>query len=212
MMKGITFGDIHSCDDLNLVLSKVVIPPAVVKTNFVDIPGGDGSVDLTEALGEVRYKDRECSFTFTVFPSDDFEEKKTEVSNLLNGRRCKIILDKDPDYYWDGRCSIDSYASDKKINKIVVKATVSPYKLNVNLTKIIVPAGNNVVRTLLNGRKTVVPTITNTADATIIFGGNTYTINPGTHRILNIELVEGGNVVTVTSTGDVEFTYQEGDL
>ena len=212
MMKGMTFGDIHSYRDLNLVLSKVVIPPAAVKTNFVDIPGGDGSVDLTEALGEVRYKDRECSFTFTVFPSDDFEEKKREVSNLLNGRRFKIILDKDSGYFWNGRCSVDGYASDKKINTIVVKATVSPYKLKVNLTKIIVPAGNEVNRMLLNSRKTVVPTITSTANATIIFGGNTYTINPGTHRILNIELVEGGNDVTVTSTGDVEFTYQEGDL
>lgn len=212
MMKGMTFGDIHSYRDLNLVLSKVVIPPAAVKTNFVDIPGGDGSVDLTEALGEVRYKDRECSFTFTVFPSDDFEEKKREISNLLNGRRFKIILDKDSGYFWNGRCSVDSYASDKKINTIVVKATVSPYKLKVNLTKIIVPAGNEVNRMLLNSRKTVVPTITSTTTATIIFGGNTYTINPGTHRILNIELVEGGNDVTVTSTGDVEFTYQEGDL
>lgn len=212
MMKGITFGAVHSYKDLNLVLSKVVIPPATVKTQFVDIPGGDGSVDLTEALGEVRYKDRECSFTFTVFPSDDFEEKKREVSNLLNGRRFKIILDKDPGYYWDGRCSIDSYASDKKINQIVVKATVSPYKLKADVTKIIVPAGNNVTRILLNSRKTVVPTITNTAEATIIFGGNTYKINPGTHRVLNIEMVQGGNTVTVTSTGDVVFTYQEGDL
>lgn len=212
MMKGIQFNNLHSYYDMNLVLSKVVIPPAAVKTNFVDIPGGDGSVDLTEALGKVRYKNRECSFTFTVFPSDDFEEKKTEVSNLLNGKRFKIILDKDPDYYWDGRCSIDSYASDKKINKIVVKATVSPYKLKTTVTKIIVQAGNDVVKTLLNGRKTVVPTITNTAEATIIFDGNTHKINPGIHRILNIELVEGGNEVTVTSTGDVEFTYQEGDL
>ena len=212
MMKGMTFGNVHSYKDLNLVLSKVDIPPAAVKTNFVDIPGGDGSVDLTEALGEVRYKDRECSFTFTVFPSDDFEEKKREVSNLLNGRRFKIILDKDPGYFWNGRCSIDNYASDKKINQIVVKATVSPYKLKVNLTKVIVPAGNKVGRMLPNSRKTVIPTITNVADATVVFGGNTYDINPGTHRILNIELVEGGNDMTVTSTGDVEFTYQEGDL
>lgn len=211
-MKGIAFGNVHSYKDLNLVLSEVVIPPAAVKTTFVNIPGGDGSVDLTEALGEARYKDRECSFTFTVFPSDDFEEKKRRISNLLNGRRFKIILDKDPGYYWDGRCSVNSYASDKRINKIVVKATVAPYKLKVNLTNTIVPAGNKVVRLLPNSRKTVVPTITNTADAIIIFGDNTYEINPGTHKLLGIELVEGGNEVTVTSTDNVKFTYQEGDL
>lgn len=212
MMKGIWFDNIHSYDDLNLILSSVNIPPAAVRTNFVDIPGGDGSVDLTEALGEVRYKDRECTFTFTVFPHDDFEEKKQEVSNLLNGRRCKIVLDKDPDYYWLGRCVINEYASDKNLHKVVVKATVAPYKLKTNQTSMTIPAGKNVTGSLWNGRKTVVPTITNTAEATVIFGGVEHELSAGTHKILNIELVEGINAVVVTSTAPVKFTYQEGDL
>lgn len=212
MMKGVSFNDVHSYEDLNLVLSKVEIPPAKVKTNFVDIPGGNGTVDLTEALGEPKFNDRECSFTFTVFPGDDFEEKKREISNLLNGRRCRIVVDKDPDYYWDGRCSINEYASDKNVHQIVVGATVAPYKLKHAVTKVIVPAGEAVVRTLLNSRKTVVPTITNTEDATITFGGNSYEIEAGVHRILNIELVAGENQVTVTSSEEVEFVYQEGDL
>lgn len=211
-MKGISFGRIHSYYDLNLVLSNVNIPPASVKTNFVDIPGGNGTVDLTEALGEAKFNDRECTFTFTAFPSDDFEEKKQEISNLLNGKRCKIIVDKDPDYYWDGRCSINEYASDKNIHQVVVGAIVAPYKLKHAVTKVIVPAGERVVKTLQNARMTVVPTITNTANATIVFNGNTYEIEAGVHRILNIELVSGKNQVMVTSTADVEFTYQEGDL
>lgn len=211
-MNGISFDDVHSFEDLHLVLSKVSIPPATVKTNFVDIPGGNGSVDLTEALGEVKFYDRECSFTFTVFPYDDFEQKKTEVSNLLNGQRKKICLDKDPGYYWDGRCSIDEYASDKNLHRIVVGATVAPYKLKPDVTKVIVPSGEAVVRTLMNSRKTVVPTITNTASAVIVFGGKTYEISAGVHKILNIELTAGENQVIVTSTGNVEFVYQEGDL
>ena len=211
-MKGIWFDNIHSYNNLNLVLSKVDIPPAAVKTAYVDIPGGDGSVDLTEALGEVKYKDRVCSFTFTVFPFDDFEEKKREVSNFLNGRRCRITVDKDPNYYWEGRCSVNEYASDKNIHKIVVGATVAPYKLKTNQTTVFIPAGENITGSLWNGRRTVVPTITNTADATIIFKDNRYDISAGTHKILNIELVEGINTVEVTSTAPVKFTYQEGDL
>ena len=212
MMNGIKFDNVHSYTDLNLVLSQVSIPPATVKTNYVDIPGADGSVDLTEALGEVKYKDRACKFTLTAFPSDDFEEKKTEVSNLLNGKRCNIILDKDPDYYWSGRCSVDEYSSNKNLHKIVVGAVVAPYKLKNNQTKIVVPAGTAVVRNLPGGRKRVVPTITCTASATIVFNGNTIELNAGTHKNLTITLVEGSNPVTVTSTGTVTFTYQEGDL
>jgi hypothetical protein len=212
MMKGIWFDNIHSYDDLNLVLSEVNIPPAKVKTNYVDIPGGDGSLDLTESLGEVKYEDRDCSFTFTVFPSDNFEEKKTYIGNLLNGKRCKIVVDKDPDYYWIGRCFVNEYASNKNVHQIVMSAIVSPYKLKTNQTTITVPAGTDVVRTLANDRKTVIPTITTTANAVIIFNGSTYNVTAGTHRLLGIELKQGVNSVTVTSTAPVEFTYQEGAL
>lgn len=133
-MKGIWFDNIHSYNDLNLILSSVSIPPAAVKTNYIDIPGADGSIDLTEAQGAVRYKDRSCSFVFSAFPYEDFEEKKKQISNLLNGRRCKIRLDKDPDYYWLGRCSVNNYASDRNLHKITVNATVEPYKYKVDKT------------------------------------------------------------------------------
>jgi phage-related protein len=134
MMKGIWFDNIHSYDNLNLILSSVSIPPATVKTNYIDIPGADGSLDLTEALGAVRYKTRSCSFVFSVFPYEDFEEKKKQISNLLNGRRCKILLDKDPAYYWLGRCSVNNYASDRNLHKITVNATVDPYKYKLDGT------------------------------------------------------------------------------
>lgn len=211
-MNGISFDDIHSYYDLNLVLSKVEIPPARAKSNFVDIPGGNGSVDLTEALGEVKYKDRECTFTFTAFPEDDFEEKKQEISNLINGKRCKIVVDKDPDYYWQGRCFVNKYKSDRLAHTIVVQATVSPYKLYHDLTEVIVRAGASVAEKLVNARKTAIPTITNDAEATIVFGEYTITLAPGTHRDPNIALVEGVNIVHVTSGAEVQFVWQEGDL
>lgn len=145
-MKGIWFNDIHSYADLNLILSAVNIPPAVPKTTYIDIPGADGSADLTEVHGEVKYKDRECSFTFTVFPYENFEEKKTYISNLLNGKRCKIRLDKDAEYYWLGRCKVNEYASDRSLNKIVVSATVAPYKLKHEVSSVFVPfCGKNIL-------------------------------------------------------------------
>ena len=212
MMNGISFDDIHSYYDLNLVLSKVNIPPAQAKTNFVDIPGGNGSIDLTEAFGEVKFSDRECEFTFTAFPDDNFEEKKKEISNLLNGKRCKITLDKDPDYYWLGRCFVNKYKSSGLVHTVVVEATVSPYKLKQEETTVIIPAGESVVGTLKNARKKVIPTIITMAQADITFGGNTITLEKGTHRIPDIELVEGENVVHVTSGAEVLFEWQEGDL
>ena len=212
-MNGVWFDDIHSFNDLNLILSDVEIPPAEPKTNFVEITGGDGFADLTEALGEVRYGSRVPTFTFTVLPEDDFEEKKREVSNLLNGKRCKrLVLDKDPDYYWEGRLAVDNYASNKRVHTIVVKATVNPYKLRISQTRVIVRAGQTTVQLVRSGRKTAIPTFTCKAQTTVIFNGTKYTIQAGTFKLLDIALAEGSNYITITSTNTVEITYQEGDL
>lgn len=351
MMKGIYFDNIHSYDDMNLILSSVSIPPPAVKTNYVNIPGADGQIDLTEALGEVYYKDRECSFTFSTFPYENIEEKKTQITNLLHGKRCKITLDKDPDYYWEGRCKVNSYASDRNLHQIVVGATVSPYKLKqletiravhfcgknlcrasvdrtstyrgitstrsanssemildgvgeidfsmimadelylnpgtytvsvyglndidtnhdrcylydldnakaiVNYIKpgkpgtftvtdtvrirtdVVISEGstyNNqtiqiqieagdvateyeaytastdpVDLTLTNNRKSVVPTITCTGDTTITVDDSVYELSAGTHKVLDIRLLEGETPMTLVGSGSTLFVYREGDL
>lgn len=130
---GIRFGNVHSFNDLDLILSKVEIDPATPKTTYVDIPGGDGSLDLTEALGEVKYMDRVITATLSMNPSSDlseaaWEQKKTQVSNALDGLACHIVLDKDPGYYWVGRCTVDAYRSQKRLRQFVISARVRPYK------------------------------------------------------------------------------------
>lgn len=217
--KGIYFDEIHSCDDLNLILSSSDIPPATPKTNYVDIPGADGSKDLTEAHGEVKFSDRDCTFTFVMNPADDlsvsaFEEKKTEISNLLNGKVCKITLDKDEDYYFKGRCVVDQYQSDRRLHTIVVKARVNPYKYKQNITTIAFELSEKPkTANILNGRKSVSPSIKCTDNNTVVaFGGATYNLSAGTHKILDIFFVEGNNSVTISGTGTVTFSFQEADL
>jgi hypothetical protein len=211
--KGISFDGIHSYNDLNLILAPFVPTPAEPKENYVDITGGDGSLDFTEARGEAKYKDRNFSFTFSVNPSDDmtFDEKVTQVSNALNGKKCKITLDRDPDYYWDGRCKIDKYAQDKNLKQISIKATVRPYKLKQNKTVVsfdLTAATKEII--LKNGRKSVVPVITCSNDNTkVVFGNFSQTLSAGTHKILDIYLKEGDNILKVSGSGKITFTYQE---
>ena len=216
---GILFNDIHSFYDLNLILSGVEIAPAIPKTVYVDIPGADGSLDLTEAHGEVKYEDRTHKFTLTMNPADDlseaaWEEKKTEVSNRLNGLSSRITLDKDPDFYWQGRCSVDSYMSNKRLRQFVVSARVRPYKYKQNETvKIFALTETEKTVSLLNSRRSVCPVITCTNDNTVIvFKGNTFKFGAGQHQNLNIRFTEGINQVTISGTGQVTFSYLEGDL
>lgn len=217
-MNGIYFNDIHSYYDLDLILSEVDIPPAKPKTTYIDIPGADGSLDLTEAHGEVKFSDRECTFTFTVNPDETsltaWEEKKTEVSNLLNGKVFKITLDKDDEYYYQGRCEISEYLSNKTLRQIVVIATVNPYKFKQNITKITAELTDTQKTVYCNsGRKSVSPLLECSNNNTVIvFNSATFNLSAGTHKILDIRFVEGTNILTVSGKGTLSVSYQEAEL
>ena len=217
---GVLFNDIHSFRDLNLVLAPFVLPPARPKTNYIDVPGRDGSIDATEATGKVTYEDREFSFTFTVFPQDDltFEERQSVVSNALNGKRCKITLEKDPDYYLDGRCTVKEHFANKKLRQIVVSVRCLPYKIKQNETVFQVSLPSNQERTIIlqNSKKEVCPTIEVEGDVTIKFGGYSKGYTTGSFKDLNICLLEGANTLTVKSNSisiaTIKFSYKEGVL
>lgn len=217
--RGVSFGDIHSHYDLDLLLSAVEISPATAKTTYIDIPGADGFLDLTEANGEVRYSDRSMKFTFSMNPMSDLSEsawveKMSEICNKLAGKRCKITLDKDPEYYWEGRVSVDSFKSNKRVRQFVVSAKVMPYKLKKDLTVVsfdLEPGSMTYI--LKNARRSVCPEIeTFSATTDIVFAGNTFTFGKGTHKNLDIRLVEGDNELIMSGTGKIAFTYQEADL
>lgn len=215
-MKGVFFGNIHSFKDLNLFLSPFTPTPAEPQTNFLKVPGMDGLLDLTEANGEVKFNSREFEFIFTINPAEEktFDEKVSEVSNALNGRRFKITLERDLDYYWIGRCVVNKYAQNKKIGQIVIRATVYPYKLKQSETVASVALSSSEQSiSLENGRMPAVPIIECTDDGTeVTFGGNTYVLNAGKQKILGIRFVEGFNSLTVKGSGTITFSWQEGEL
>lgn len=215
--KGIQFGEIHSFYDLNLVLSSKSIPPASPKTNYVSLPGGDGSLDLTEAHGEIKYNDRDLSFAFTIHPDDkmSFEEKVSFVSNKLNGRYFeRITNDKDPEYYFSGRVSVNEYLQDRSLGQIKISAKVKPYKMRHTETVVSVAlTGAEKEITLRNERKPVVPVITCTNhDTTVSYDGKSWTLSAGTHELPSLYVTESGKVVRVSGTGTITFTYREGAL
>lgn len=215
--KGITFGNIHSFNDLNLILSLVEITPAEPKTNYVDIPGGDGSLDFTEAQGGVKFKDRTLTFTFTMRPDDPltWEGKQTQVSNALNGLKCEIINDDEPTSYYTGRLTVNKYAADRKIRQIVVTARVHPYKYRTSPTVVNKVLSEEYLTIVLvnDGRKTVVPTITATGWATISGNGETvYITEAGTYKDPSLYLLSGSNHFAAKGSGIITFEWTEGDI
>lgn len=217
MARGTDFGGIHSHRDLNLIQQLVEENPAEPKLNFIDIPGADGSKDMSEQpSGRVVYGNRVLRWTFGLYPGENWGAKRRQVSRALNGKRLRITLDEDPDYYYDGRVAVRKYERDKLLRQITVEATCNPYQLRQHET-VRTETVSTTERSILltNENMPVIPQITVTVPTTVGFNGNTFSLTAGTHRFLDIELQEGVNTLTAktaSGTGTITIKYQEGSL
>lgn len=140
MYHSITLGDKNTWDDWGLVCKqRPFVAPPKPKTNFIDIPGSSVKLDFSEGLtGYPTYENRTGSFEFTI--SDQYISnrerlwisKYNEIQTYLNGRKLKMILEDDPDYFYEGRFTVDTYkpgssASDS-YSTITISYDVGPYK------------------------------------------------------------------------------------
>lgn len=217
MARGTDFGGVHSYYDLHLVQASVEVAPAEPKLDFIDIPGADGAKDFSEApAGRVVYNTRELTWVFKLYPSDDWAAKYAEVNNALNGRRCHITLDADPDHYYVGRLAVTAQEAEGILHTITVVATCQPYKLKQSETiRTVSVSTTQQTISLLNEHKPAIPLIKVTAETTLGWNGGFITLSPGEHRSLDIELPAGVSKMTaktVSGTGTLTLTYQEGAL
>lgn len=134
MYHSITFGDKNTWDDWHLVpSSRPLFNPPAVKTKFVDLPGASGIVDMSDSLTKYPvFNNREGSIEFYVM-NDYWEwyDAYSTIMNYLHGKYMKAILEDDPEYYYIGRFSVNSWSSEKDYSKIVIDYNVKPYKFSV---------------------------------------------------------------------------------
>lgn len=215
-MNEVFFDGIASFRDWGIYLSSIVIDDPKPKEIYVDIPNGDGALDLTEALtGEVHYESRPFEAVFTIKPETYSVELVRYLRSYLNGKQRTIRTKEEPGYYLIGRCAT-SVKKDGVLAVLTVKATCQPWKYKNDVTAIntTIGASGTTTLNLTNERKRVIPTITASAAVTIAFNGKTISVNAGTQRLTNIALIYGNNALTITGAEGttVSFEYQEGAL
>ena len=211
-MSDILFGSKSAKSDYGFIVAPYLIPMPAVQTSFVEIPGRDGTLDLTEGFGFVRYSDRAVSLTlYAVAP---YEQALSAFVNDVHGKRIELVLDRDPSFYYVGRVSVDALEKKDGYCAITVNVTAEPYKYKRTITTV-TQIGSGTV-TLTNLHMPVVPEITASAEATLVYqsGGvpATTVVAAGTHFIPALLLEAGTTTVEVTTTGEVVFSYREGAL
>ena len=213
-MSDIRFGTKWAHADYGLIVAPYAIPMPEPQTNFVEIPGRDGALDLSEAFGTVRYADR--IIPLTLYARASFDTLIATLSADVHGRRMNVIFDRDSTFYYDARVTIEDVERHWGYCELSLECRTKPYKLEQFETSItVLPTGSATV-TLTNSRMPVVPTITVSAEMTLTFTINekdySVTLSAGTHTIPSLVLSAGDTKIGITGTGSVAFTYRKGAL
>lgn len=216
-MTQLYFDNKASFDDWGIYLTSLMVGDAEPKEHYIDIPKGDGALDLSEALtGEVHYSNRPLEVEFTIKPPEsDWISLLRHIRSYLNGKKRIIRIKDEPGYYLIGRCKT-SFSRDGVLGKLQVTATCQPWKYKEKKTvrRFKLDAQGKASGNCINSRRRVIPSITTTGEITINFKDSSTTMNAGTHQFTNIMFTEGHNRLSITGAAGttVEFEYQEGAL
>lgn len=228
MYHSITIGEKNTYDDWHLVTpSRPVINPPKVKSNYIEIPGRDGVIDLTDALiGRATYSNRSGSWEFIVLneyaPGQDWATLYTEIMEYLHGQNYKVILsDDDPGFYYYGRLNVNQWKSNPTWSRIVIDYNLGPYKYDISYTdqgwlwdpfnfetgyvqsvKNLPITGNSTYDALVVNRiDQYIPIIlTSASGLKVTWQGADYNLDKGTNTIADIKLAIGENTLHFTNT------------
>ena len=119
--------------DWHLVPTGILaVEPPEVKTKIVENPGGDGIIDLTEAVaGYPLYGQRQGSWDFYILNGwYSWDVLYSEILNFLHGKQLSVRLTDDNDYFYRGRMTVNGRKSDKSHSQITLDYDFEPYKLS----------------------------------------------------------------------------------
>lgn len=207
-MYGVYFDEEHYGCTLDCIMNYARVGLPEPKTKQIEIPGMDGVLDLTESTGAVRYATREISLRFTATN----KAKLDKLMNDIHGRQKKIILDREPDYVYTGRCTVDSILISGPFFVMDAHVTCDPYKLMKRKTLYVKQITGSETIILTNDAMWTTPEITVDAPMYVTFENKKYKLDVGNYYIEDIVMRQKYNRFVVEGRGKITFRYQEGRL
>lgn len=172
--------------------------PPEKRPNLVEIPGRDGSLDLSDMLtDDMVYGDRVETIVLYVCEGEGFEQVKTRLSNFLDGGRFEYSYSFDPGYTLTGRFGVTSYAGWRD-RRIEIEVTAEPWKRGPHFHAEAMGSGGTEIE-VRNGRRRVSPVLT-VGQATLVeYGGRAWEIPEAGEWTLDLRLEPGVSSVYVNS-------------
>lgn len=216
-------GGVDISEEYGLILMDgYTLTPPASKRYTIDVPGGNGLIDLTDALGDVAYSNRQQSFNFAVLRDEEdspietiqqYEKIKTRISNDLHGRRFKYQMTMDPGYIYEGRFEIKDYPYEQytegKVGLIKIDIEADPFKYKEDILVKKNTAGGYMFE-LEGGRMIAIPEITHNRTIKVIFGDVVKTYE-GSGVVIDEDIVfrTGINKLYISSSSFRRLTWGE---
>lgn len=203
--------------DWRLILTAKSVPDPEIKTHYVQLDGMSGSLDFTEALaGEVTYEDRTITATFWTDYGNrkDREKLLRDIRLALHGKKIKIVEPDDPEHYFYGRVSVKSFNNTLAYAELTIEAICDPWRYAVEETERYIEVTSDVTNVIIynNGAKTLSPIVEVNGSVNITCNGSSVPLTNGTFKVSTLKLKQGVNVIGVSGSGSVTFTYREADI
>lgn len=201
-----------------ILLDGYNLSPPTPKIYTVDVPGGNGVIDITEFVnGDAVFNNRKQEFTFAVLDETgketNFEDFKTKVSGLIHGKAFDYQLSFDPGFTYHGRFSVVEYKhqlyQNGMLGTIKINVDAEPYKVKKNVSmKANTYAG--VMLSIESGRLPCKPLIKSDSPYLFVsFDGKEYELEPGTHRMGGIIFTKGINELFLYSVAGNYYKYSD---
>lgn len=118
------------------------------KTSYMDVPGSNGAVDLSEALGALTYNNRNLKLVLTV-KSNAIAPVDTVVKSFIREYSGRVVrLRVDNEHFYRGRLVVDSDDYKKKLRQITCSIVADPllYEIDYKTYSYDIPQAVNTWR------------------------------------------------------------------
>ncbi len=121
----------HWMEEFGLKLLKIEIGTPELQSCEQEIPGRDGTLDLSDALtGFPTFKNVKHKLSFD-FKDGGYEKWLSMASSLkgaIHGKRLQVLIGNDT-YYYDARICVNTEKLNSDYSKVEIELDAAPYKL-----------------------------------------------------------------------------------
>ena len=235
---GATINGLHTYRDFGLVVDNTdVVGSPAVKTMVIDVPGSSNRIDLTEALtGKPEYESRTLKLELgCLHPIDEWATRFSDFMNAYHGKRVQVVLDSEPDYYYEGRAEVSGLSRSRTLGTFTMTVECDAYthdmsdslgnwlwdSFNFDTGEIRDYSGVEVAGSrsmLVNGSKIPVVPVFHVSELSasttnyIRFNGVRYNLTSGRNRFAGLVIPEGGGRIYFDGTYKVDIEFRGGSL